>query len=378
MRRWTRCALPLLVPLLGACSAIPADGPSRREIERARETAAAVGYVLIPLDRAVAATVSEQAASRPNDVAERPLPPGRPLGQIGVGDTLQITLWEPNATSGTLFERPGANVTVRVGADGTVAVPYAGRIRVADRSPAQAEASILREARVQSASVQVSVLTVDDQTNQVIVQGDVVRPGRVMLNPGADRLLDVLALAGGSRLANHLATVHVIRGRAEFRQDLALLAANPVGDLRLAPGDRVQVKPIGRHFYAFGAVNRPGEQPYQADEMSLAQSLGRLAGLQDARADPAAVFVFRRQSAELTRMLLPDGMATPADDLTRVVFQVNMADPNSFFVTQNFRVEPNDVLYVAQSRITEITKFLQILVSLSSSVQVGRNLGTGF
>jgi polysaccharide export outer membrane protein len=374
-----RTVMLALALLASGCSAIPTDGPSRRQVERGgeRDAAEPIPYTLITLDAPVAAAVLLHAnATRPAAEDTR-LAAGRPLGQIGIGDTLQVTMWEPNPTSGTLFERPGTNVTVRVGQDGTVAVPFAGRIRVADRSPAQAEAAILAEARSQSASVQVSLLTIEDQTNAVIVQGEVARPGRVALSPGSGRLLDVLALAGGARLPDHLAIVRITRGGVTITREMSRLVADPAADLQLAPGDRVQVSPIGRHFYAFGAVNRPGEQPYQSDEMSLAQSLGRMAGLQDARADPAAVFLFRRQPADLTRRLLTDAKQG-AGDLTQVVFQVNMADPNSFFVMQNFRVEPNDIVYVSQSRITEITKFLQILVSLSSTVQVGRNLGTGF
>ena len=363
-----------MLALLSACSIIPNDGPSTRRMESAglADSDRPIGnYTLLPLTADLAGNLQHATASRPAG-ARQSFPAARPLGLIGPGDKLQITLWEPNPTSGSLFERAGMNVTVRVETDGTIAVPYAGRIPVGGRSAAQAEAAILARMKSQSASIQVTVLTLEDVTNGVIVQGEVAHPGRVVLTPGAGNLLDALALAGGSRLPGHLAVVRLTRGSTTVTRDLNSVSAGSPDDVALAPGDRIEVAPVGKHFYAFGAVNRPGEQPYASGEMSLGQSLGRMSGLQDNRANPEAVFVFRRQPAELTRTLLanPDSATT---DLTQVVYRLNMADPNSFFVAQNFQVAPNDVVFVSQIVVSEMNKFLSILVNLSGAAAVPRN-----
>src|SRR5271168_5266028 len=130
--------------LVSGCSAIPADGPSARRVRSITPSDHPTPYQLIRLDAEVAAAVTRYSRTLSPSPDAAPLPPGRPLGQIGVGDTLRVTLWEPNPTSGTLFDQPGSTVTVRVEPDGTIAVPYAGRVPVAGRTPALAEAAILR------------------------------------------------------------------------------------------------------------------------------------------------------------------------------------------------------------------------------------------
>ena len=126
------------------------------------------------------------------------------------------------------------------------------------------------------------------------------------------------------------------------------------------------------YFYAFGAVNRPGEQPYDADDISLAHTLAKIEGLSDSRADPAAVFVYRRQSADLTRQL------ASGRDTASVIYRLNLRDPNGFFVSQAFPVLPDDLIYVSEAPIAEAAKVFQVLTGLSAVGAVPRNLGANY
>ena len=142
-------------------------------------------------------------------------------------------------------------------------------------------------------------------------------------------------------------------------------------------GDRILVEPRAAYFYAFGAVNRPGEQLYDADTISLARMLARLEGLADSRADPAEVFIYRRQEAELTRAVARTATA-PGQDLTRVIYRVNLRDPGGFFVSQAFPVLPDDLVYVSESPIAEVAKVFQVLTGVSAIGAIPHNLGVPY
>lgn len=358
-----------LAALLAACSAVPGSGPRTGDIERPGP------YVLVELDRGKAATVGAYVKAH----AQEPpvsLPPGRPMGLVGPGDLLQVTIWEPNP-NGTSLTADKANLQAasRVGTDGTIGVPYVGRVSAAGQTPARIEAAINARLSREAPGAQVAVLVQEDLTNAVIVQGDVARPGRYAVVPRSSGLLDILAMAGGPVTPNRQATVRITRGDTAVTRTLTTLMNTRALETDLSPGDRVLVQPRRQAFYAFGAVASPGEQAYDADEISLARTLARINGLADNRADPAQVFVYRRQPAELTGQV-----AAPAagQDATSVIYRLNLRDPGGFFVSQQFPVLPDDLLYVSESPIAETAKIFQVINGVSGAGAIPRNLGAPY
>ena len=361
--------------LLAGCHTIPDEGPSTSAVAdggKATPDRANLPYVVIDLDADVARRVAGMAQS-PAGVAAV-LPPGRSIGVIGVGDVLHITLWQADATGTTLLDHAAVELSVRVDGDGTISVPYAGRVRVAGSRPAAVERSLVAQLGAQTVAPQASVLVADDATNSVVISGEVARPGRVPLTEAARRLSDVIALAGGPRGQDFATSVTVQRGDAVAHIMLSQLGGEASGDIALSPGDRVLLSPVERHFFAFGAVNRPGDQPYTAPTMTLVDALGRIAGLQDGRANPAGLFVFRRQPAELTRRLMTQD-AGPGADLSQVVYRVNLRDPAAFFVMSGFDIAPRDIVYVSNAPLAELGKFASILAGVNSIASTPRNFG---
>jgi polysaccharide export outer membrane protein len=155
------------------------------------------------------------------------------------------------------------------------------------------------------------------------------------------------------------------------------LQQSGAANLLLSPGDRVLVMQRVRYFYAFGAVARPGQQAYDDEEMSMARTLGRIAGLDDLKANPGGVFVYRRQSAELTRRIA--GPALRADqDPTRVVYRIDLRDPMGFFVAEAFRIRPEDIVYVSNAPIADAIKVLQLINGVAAIGAVPRNYGAQY
>lgn len=362
---------------LSGCAALPAAGPTTRRVEeggRTDDASKAAPYVLIDLDRATAirASTGNMGGAFAGDGLV--LPPGRAVGLVGPGDLLKVTMWEPDNTGATVLDRQGLDVNVRVDGDGTASVPYVGRVQVSGRKPGQIESGFRSAMASQGKGLQVSVLVIDDQTNSVVVQGEVARPGRFPVSIGANKLLDLLALAGGARTPNHQSIVRVTRGNATVTRTLSQIVGEGAGDLTLAPGDRVLVTPRNQYFYAFGAVQRPGEQAYDADAIDMSRMLARLEGLDDNKANPKGVFVYRRENAERTRSVMTS-VPGRGQDLTQVVYRLDLRDPNGFFVAQNFRIEPNDIVYVSNSPLAEAAKVFQIMAGITQIAAAPRNLG---
>ncbi|HEX3991348.1 MAG TPA: polysaccharide biosynthesis/export family protein [Acetobacteraceae bacterium] len=352
---------------LAACSTVPGSGPRTGDIERASPN-----YTLVDLNPVAARTVSSFVAGQH---VERPidLPPGRVNGLIGAGDLLRIAIWEPNPDGTSLTtEKSGIETTTRVAVDGTIGVPYVGRLRAGGHTPAQVEQAVSARLASEVPDAQVAALVTDDLTNDVIVQGDVVKPGRYPVVPNSSGLLDILAMAGGPRIPDYQALVRITRGGTSVTRSLSEMVNNRALERDMAPGDRILVEPRRSYFYAFGEVNHPGEQSYDADGMTLAHTLARIEGLSDNHADPAAVFVYRRQPAELTRQL------APGHDSTQVIYRLNLRDPAGFFISQTFPVLPDDLVYVSEAPISEAGKVFQIITGVSSVGAIPRNLGASY
>ena len=97
--------------------------------------------------------------------------------------------------------------------------------------------------------------------------------------------------------------------------------------------------------------------------VTLAQALGRVAGLQDQRADVKGVFIFRFEDpAAIDPAMLQDANLTP-DGKVAVIYRVNLKDPSTFFVAQGFPIRDKDVLYVSNAPLADIQKFVSVISS---------------
>ena len=129
---------PFFFFVFAATASCTAVGPTTRAIEQASTTAAAGGLRVIPVTDQVAQQVN--IAEVRGDFAQR-LGDATPIGtQVGVGDTLEVTIWEaaPAALfgtemldsgigSGVATSRPNTLPEILVGPSGAITVPLPGR-----------------------------------------------------------------------------------------------------------------------------------------------------------------------------------------------------------------------------------------------------------
>ena len=180
-----------------------------------------------------------------------------------------------------------------VGRDGGITVPYAGRVQVAGQTARAVQSTIEKALEGKAIQPQVLVNVVHPISDMVSVSGEVTMGARVPLSVKGDRLLDVVAAAGGVRAPVNETYVELSRGGKTWREPLSRIIENPRENIYMRPNDVLTLVREPQTFIAYGATLRDAEIPFEADGISLAQALAKAFGLQDNRSDASGVFVFR-------------------------------------------------------------------------------------
>ncbi len=360
--------------LLSGCSTspgwLPSSGPSRAQVI-AQNAETRLPIPVVDLDYSVARRVmAVEKRGRFGDVFGM----GKVYGHVvGAGDVVEVSIWEaPPATlfSTTMIDSRAGPATSRVttfpeqmvSAGGTINVPFAGAIQAAGKSPRRIEADIARSLDGKANQPQVLVRVTSNTTANATVVGEVTQSMRVPLTAKGERLLDAIAAASGVRQPVNKTTIQLTRGGRVLAMPLDDIIQDPRQNILLRPGDVVTALFQPNSFTALGASGRNEEIDFEAQGISLAQALGRIGGLQDARADAQGVFVFRFEN--------PAAMPDNGNELPRtpegkvpVVYRVDLKNPATFLIAQNFPVRNRDVIYVANAPAVELQKFLTMLTS---------------
>lgn len=376
----------IIASLLSGCATFPdwlsSSGPSREQVVEAPQQAVSA-IRLVEVDDAVARRVLE--SEKRQQFSETLSAAGAPGYVVGPGDVLEVSIWEapPATLFGAAVVDPRAGMTAArasalpeqmVAADGTINVPFAGAVPVAGRSPQQIEAEIVRRLTGKANQPQVMVRVIRNATSNVTVVGEVAQSLRMPLTAKGERLLDAIAAAGGVRQPVSKVMVQLTRGAVVQSMPLERVVQSPKENVALAPGDVVTVHFQPLSFTVLGAMGKNEEINFEAQGISMAQALARSGGLQDLRADARGVFVFRFEDPKAVAEGQKAGPTTP-DGRVPVVYRLDMKNPASFLVAQNFPVRNKDVVYVANAPSAELQKFLNILTSSIFSVSSLVNLG---
>jgi polysaccharide export outer membrane protein len=95
--------------------------------------------------------------------------------------------------------------------DGGISVPFAGRVPVAGRTTVEVQYEIEHRLAEKAIEPQVIVTITRSVIYAATVSGEVVNGARVPLSVNGDRILDLIALAGGAKAAVHDTFVRLSR-----------------------------------------------------------------------------------------------------------------------------------------------------------------------
>jgi polysaccharide export outer membrane protein len=349
--------------MLQGCASIPSSGPTGAQI-RSQISDDLTG---LPIQLVQVRSMAEvpSLASRAPVFAQNYAPPA-PTELVGVGDVLEIAVYEtgvtlfggnvgPGAFAGQGGAGPASRAErfppFRVSDAGSINFPYVGEIGVAGRTTDQIEAILRRSLRGKSQNPQVLVSIAQGLTNSVIIGGDVRNPGRLVLLTNRESLSDVVALAGGNtgEIKDILVRIQREGTFGEFR--LSDILAQPEQDIRIFPADRILLVRAPQSFSILGAAGRNDQIAFSAPDLSLIEAVSLSGGMNANAGDPRAIFVFRN-------LVGPDGKDAPT------VYHFNMMEASSYILAQRFKMQDKDVLYIGNAEANQPTKLVQIVSQL--------------
>jgi polysaccharide export outer membrane protein len=238
---------------------------------------------------------------------------GRPLVQLGPGDSVTLSV----------FGQPEMNTTDFVADDGTITVPLAGPVPVRGLSPTEAARRIeqaLRNGKI-LVDPHVTISAVVSRSQRVSVLGEVNKPGRYVIESNV-AILDLLAEAGGVKETGS-DTIYLLRtdkdGKAaRYPINLASLSngRQPPDTPTIQAGDQILV-PRAEQFYIYGEVATPGKFKVEPG-MTVIEAIARAGGI-TVRGSQRRVEIKRllpNGNYETTKATL--GELVHADDVIRV------------------------------------------------------------
>lgn len=382
LRRMTAFAPAMLLVMLGACSSLGASGPTTSRVRHAAEESVGTTNIqIIPVTDDVAKQVA--AASRSTLFSESLGNPPAVGTLIGRGDILQVLIWEApppvlfggsasfGATDASSGTQPPAVVSqqtsipdMMVDNDGNVTIPFAGLVHAAGLTPHQVEREIVARLAGKAHEPQVVVQITRNATADVTLVGDINTNSRVPLTPQGERLLDVLAAAGGLKTPIDKTTIQITRGDRVVSMPMAAVVRDPAQNVRLQPDDVVTAISQSNSFMALGETGTSAEIPFESTGISLAQALGRVGGLKTESADVRGVFIFRLENPAAVSPAIAATARRTSDGRIPVIYVVNLKDPASFFVAQTFPIRDKDVLYVSRAPLSDLQRFVSIAASM--------------
>jgi polysaccharide export outer membrane protein len=359
---------------LGGC-AMPSAGPTTSRVVKAAIAPADSQLGRIRVIDVTDQVIRQVALGQQRSLFSEQFGDVAPRGTLlGRGDTVDISVWEAppavlfgtGASFGSIGQsaRNGASFEQMIDTNGRVSVPFAGSVQAEGRSPTEIATEIQRRLNGRAHLPQVVVRRLDNATSAVTVVGDVAQSRRVPLGPKGERLLDVVASAGGTKQPVNKVMVQINRGDTAATMPLEAIIRDPRQNIRMAADDIVTLSFQPYSFIALGAVGHNAEVPFEATGLTLAQALGRIGGLQDQRSDPKGVFVFRMESPEA----IGESAGAVPDSAVPVVYRFDMTNPVSLFLAQSFAVRNRDVVYVSNSPTADMQKFLGLLSSAAFSL----------
>jgi polysaccharide export outer membrane protein len=383
LKQSSRALLALVVAaLLPACSLLPGTGPSSDEVHD-NATAGVRSTTSLPYALVDVSADTIGFLSQPNLISfkgEFPDKRPKPNQVVGVGDVLNISIFE--AAPGGLFTpgqasgaRPGNFVDLpaqAVDQKGSIYVPYAGEIPAAARTIPEIQQAIVARLRNRAIEPQVVVSLNTQHSSVVSVLGDVNTPGVLALNSVGERLLALLARAGGPKFEAIESYVTLQRDGKRVRVLLSRVVHDPSENIFIRPNDVLFVTHEAPSFTALGALNQNvfgfnTEITFDVETLTLAQAMGKAGGLNDNQSDPSELYVYRYEDRDFLNKL---GVDTKRFTFDRIptIYHVNLRDPSGMLLAAGFQMRSKDVMYVANAKVVDYYKLLTLINNTSASV----------
>lgn len=357
------------LPFASACG-LPRPGPNKREIFAGSVLKGGDAFIVT-----VNARVTRATSVLPSFGFSSAFQNAGVIGSdtLAAGDTLGITIFEnvkDDPLLGNTGQRVSALTEVQVDGQGNIFIPYAGKIKAAGQTPEGLRQAITRKLDAQTPDPQVMVTRLAGDGSSITISGAVAGSGTFPIEGPTRTLSSMLAKAGGVSIPPAVAIVRVTRGRQTGKVWLKDLWANPALDIALRPGDQIIIEQDERKFTALGATGGQALVPFESETLSAIEAIATVGGLQTAAADPTGVFIFRNEPDAIANIVL--GRNDLRGD-QRMVYVLDLTQPNGMFEARDFLVRDGDTLYVTEAPYVQWNK---TLTALTGATGAAANLGS--
>jgi polysaccharide export outer membrane protein len=373
----------VFLALLPACSVLPGTGPTSDAVNgnatAGVRSAAPLPYALVDVSPDTIGFLSQ-----PNLITfkgEFPDKRPKPTQVVGVGDVLNISIFE--AAPGGLFTpataagaRPGNFVDLppqAVDQKGSIYVPYAGELPAAGRTIPEIQQAVVARLKNRAIEPQVVISLNQQHSSVVSVLGDVNLPGVLAVNSVGERILALIARAGGPKFEAIESYVTLQRDGKRVRVLLSRVVHDPRENIFVRPNDVIFVQREAPTFTALGALNQNvfgfnSEIPFDVETLTLTQAIGKAGGLSDVQSDPGEIYVYRFENRHFLEKLGVDTTRFTFDSIP-TIYHVNLRDPSGLLLSSGFQMRTKDVMYVANAKVVDYYKLLTLINNTTGTVR---------
>jgi polysaccharide biosynthesis/export protein len=351
---------------LGACAMAPgmqmvtgpdASGAASGAGTQVEATAATPAIPITELDLGMAKRLASDRSERIDDHVQRLFDaPG--VYTVGVGDVLQIVVWDHPELAAALGSSQGQGSTRAadpaagfvVDQNGALHFPYAGAVQVLGLRTDQIQERLAAALSKYLVKPQVTVRMASYRSREVYVDGEVRAAGAVSLTDVPLNFYDAIARAGGFSDNADQSDVALVRGNDAYRINVPQLLAHGMSPSRLylRAGDLLRITSREDNaVYVMGEVTKPGSAlPRRDGRLSLADAIAQVGSINSNTADTAQMFVIRSLDGK------PE------------VFHLDSRSPVSMLVAKEFELRPKDIVYVDGNALVRFNRVMTLLLPL--------------
>jgi polysaccharide export outer membrane protein len=274
---------------------------------------------------------------------------------LGVGDVLQITVWDHPELAAAMGGQQSATRTADpvpgfvIDQDGNLSFPYVGILHVVGLRPDQVEQRLWEGLAKIFVKPQVTVRIASFRAKQVYVDGEVHIPGPQPINDIPMTLYDAISRAGGFSTTADQSRIVLVRDGISHPLNLTQMLADGQNPARiiLKNGDLLRV--VARDdngVYVMGEVIKPATAiPMKSGKLSLSDAISQAGSFNSASADAAQLYVVRGSQGENPR-----------------VFHLDARSPVSMVLANQFELQPKDIVYVDSNGLVRFSRVLNLLL----------------